>query len=663
MEYISDVITEEEFMSWGPGQRVFITAATGTGKSYFILYKLLLERAMKKKEKILYLVNRKILEDQLNKYIDDDISDEIYIRYRDPINKKSRICVMTYQSIEEKIQKDIRGLKEFIDRFDIAVYDECHYFYMDSNFNTYTELSYDCLRRSFGKKIQVFMSATMERMRAYFDEYNGRYFLNELDPIRIETTGYGSFMPVFPMDKGIKSVLEDRSFSVDQDYSYVNIKVFEEYEELIEIIKNNASEKWLVFIDSIEKGKELQEQILKEIQEEEDDEQEHIEKDDIVLVDAEFKKNEDSSLTVEEIVLYERFIKKRILIATSVMDNGVTIFDAELRNIVILYDTKEEFIQMLGRKRNDGGKIDLYICKRNSNYFRLRSLGLERRLKFFHDHGNNIEDMYKRWIYNPNCSYNCRLDCKNPYVNCLNSCPSATNCYNDCRIKCKNSCRIPCQYDCRKDCKSVFDVTPYFDIYGSNYVNGYGDVYQSYINKMLYLQQGILRYIIDNNFNSHMLFTLNGFIAINFFSIKRIQDLYTFYLEMKEKMEEDKYAFVRKQMSWLGIEECRIDEYIIDIEKNFDEKYIDILQDNIEEVLDKEFDAKENIELRKKISDAMFYFVSKEDENAAKEYKRNTRPISDKKFNRCMGIAGLPYTMNKPNGKMYKITKQEERLE
>lgn len=661
MKYVSDVITEEEFMDWKPGQRVFITAATGTGKSYFILYKLLLERAMKKEEKILYLVNRKILENQLKKYIDDNISNDIYIKYRNPINKKSHICVMTYQSIEEKIQKDLRGLKEFMDKFDIAVYDECHYFYMDSNFNTYTELSYDCLRRSFGKKIQVFMSATMERVRAYFDEYNGRYFLDELNPLRVETTGYGSIMPVFPMDKGIKNGLEDRSFPVDQDYSYVNIKVFEKYEELIEIIKNNVSEKWLVFIDSIEKGKELQEQLLKEIQE--DDEQEHIEKDDIVLVDAEFKKNEDSNLTVEEIVQYERFIKKRILIATSVMDNGVTIFDDELRNIVILYDTKEEFIQMLGRKRNDGGKIDLYICKRNSNYFRLRLLGMERKLKFFHDYGKNIEDMYKRKIYNPNCSYNCRLDCKNVYINCLNRCPNAMKCYNACWVLCQSSCRSVCQYDCRKDCKSVFDVTPYFDMYGNNYVNNYGYIYQSYINQMLYLQQGALKYIVDNNFNSHILFTLNGFIAINFFSIKRIQDLYGFYSDMKEKMEEDKYAFVREQMSWLGIEECRIDEYIVDIEKNLDEKYIDILKDNIEEVLEKALDEEENKELRRKISDAMVYFISKEDENAAKEYKRNTRPISERKFNKCMQVAGLPYIMEKPKGKIYKIIKQEERSE
>lgn len=32
------------------------------------------------------------------------------------------------------------------------------------------------------------------------------------------------------------------------------------------------------------------------------------------------------------------------------MDNGISIHDVNLKNIVIMCDTKEEFIQMLGRK-------------------------------------------------------------------------------------------------------------------------------------------------------------------------------------------------------------------------------------------------------------------------------------------------------------------------
>lgn len=58
---------------------------------------------------------------------------------------------------------------------------------------------------------------------------------------------------------------------------------------------------------------------------------------------------------------------KKILITTSVMDNGISLEDEYLRNIVIMADTKETFIQMLGRKRikNNNEKLNLYILKRD----------------------------------------------------------------------------------------------------------------------------------------------------------------------------------------------------------------------------------------------------------------------------------------------------------
>ena len=43
--------------------------------------------------------------------------------------------------------------------------------------------------------------------------------------------------------------------------------------------------------------------------------------------------------------------------------------DIELRKIILLADTKTEFIQMLGRKRADGTDFDLYIFKYDKNHF------------------------------------------------------------------------------------------------------------------------------------------------------------------------------------------------------------------------------------------------------------------------------------------------------
>lgn len=67
-------------------------------------------------------------------------------------------------------------------------------------------------------------------------------------------------------------------------------------------------------------------------------------------------------------VAVEEIFKQKVVVATSVMDNGISIHDIEMRNMVIIADTKEEFIQMLGRKRRSKleapGKLKLYITEK-----------------------------------------------------------------------------------------------------------------------------------------------------------------------------------------------------------------------------------------------------------------------------------------------------------
>ena len=105
----------------------------------------------------------------------------------------------------------------------------------------------------------------------------------------------------------------------------------------------NASEgidrdKWLLFVDDKNLGKELAKQLGKEK---------------VVFISAENKRDRDQSDTVSEIVVNEKS-NKQYLIATSVLDNGINLKDCQLRNIILMADTETEFIQMLGRKRKDG---------------------------------------------------------------------------------------------------------------------------------------------------------------------------------------------------------------------------------------------------------------------------------------------------------------------
>ena len=66
------------------------------------------------------------------------------------------------------------------------------------------------------------------------------------------------------------------------------------------------------------------------------------------------------------------------MIATAVMDNGVSFHDTALRNMVIFADTKEEFIQMLGRKRTDG-KLLICMCVEGTESILENALLLQKR--------------------------------------------------------------------------------------------------------------------------------------------------------------------------------------------------------------------------------------------------------------------------------------------
>lgn len=146
--------------------------------------------------KILYLVNRKILKQQLSERIKQEWlwgENENIIR------------VETYQSLENKIKNEfynarIRPLifhnsdsklpvffenrvnefplplqelmafsgKGFNDKiYNYIICDECHYFYQDSSYNTNTVLSYKWVLAEilFQSSIGIFMSATMEMVK------------------------------------------------------------------------------------------------------------------------------------------------------------------------------------------------------------------------------------------------------------------------------------------------------------------------------------------------------------------------------------------------------------------------------------------------------------------------------------------------------------------
>ena len=91
----------------------------------------------------------------------------------------------------------------------------------------------------------------------------------------------------------------------------------------------------------------------------------------------------ENSGAINALVLANKLAPK-VLLTTSVLDNGVSIHDPEVENIAIITESKVSFLQMLGRVRSESTKgIKLYFVLRSASYFARREQELKRVMEAF----------------------------------------------------------------------------------------------------------------------------------------------------------------------------------------------------------------------------------------------------------------------------------------
>jgi Type I site-specific restriction-modification system, R (restriction) subunit and related helicases len=597
--YVSDIIGEE-YKYWENNDTIFIPAYTGMGKSYFVLHELL-PYCVKINKKILYLVNRKILKKQLIEEVQTDVeleNNHLFNGTTHSIN--DYIYITTYQDIERKIsQKSTKEVCDFISTFDICIYDECHYFYSDSLFNTYTEISFDYLRTMFDCKIQIFISATIDNIipiiknrppifTRYYDSIAGlRRFRN-----------HKIFCPTKE-----KIYLKN----ITQDYSnYINTKVVIDIKDLNPLIITSiiySSEKWLIFIDSIKEGKELCKNLNNEIEK-----YNKKFKNAAVFIDAEYTNREESVTEVTEILKNQK-LTKRIIITTPVMYNGISIHDKDLKNMVIMCDTKEDFLQMLGRKRieDNNNTLTLFILKRDIKHFNNRLLTMEKIYNFYLKHYKNINKMYTLNFYN----------------------------------------------ELLPEGSETIELSPVYCWLHNIQLNSW-------------YQNDILTDILQPNyFNEHekLCYTLNGNIAFNSFSVNKCKNLILFYKNIIKKLEENSNAFIMEQQHWLNIPDEKINLNIYDFKEEIHTK----IDNFIKPFLNKTLDTTENENLRENIRKYLLILLenmnnektNKEDFQTEINYlKKNDRCFSEEKFNEIMQLLEWTYRMEKEEQNHFKIYKK-----
>ncbi len=372
---IADIIGEEykdwgKTISWNENDVIYIDAQTGSGKSYFICH-CLLEYAIAKQRRILYLVNRKVLQEQIQNEVDDAI-EKISEKNSMLYSPAFFITVISYQTLEDMVERNgALWVAEYLGQYAYLVADEIHYMLQDATYNTNTILSFEIIMGQIGL-VRIFMSATMKEIKGIIE--NKRQ--------EIHMAQHGTYLPL----------REAKEYSMEQNYEHIQLKFFTDFVSLASIIEQDIK-KWLIVVDTIAKGKKL----LKELEKRAID---------TVFIDAEYEKDSVSYETVRSVVDEKKF-DSRILISTIILDNGLTIKDEELRNLVIIADTEIEFKQILGRKRllDNEENVTLYIMRREKSDFTHRLRLVENHLNFINEHERYLQRQMNLNPYGMNITY------------------------------------------------------------------------------------------------------------------------------------------------------------------------------------------------------------------------------------------------------------------
>lgn len=281
-----------------------------------------------------------------------------------------------------------------------VIFDEAHFFLSDAIFNSDTQRIFAELVKAFSYYTRIYMTATPDNIAPLiyqyeqWNEYRGQFTWQDLIDSRHKERQINETQSQY---RSLPTEIPLTVYRFTYDYSPYEITFFTNISSLLEKIrKASTNDKWLLFINSRARQKE----IAVELQGKDSAEK----KQKITCFDSTKKGDEKiwSSLMSGN-------IPGNVLLTTSALDNGVNITDPGLKNIVIEFEDKISFLQMLGRKRlSEGETVKVYVCipsiadtrKRLDTIYDLSSIVqeykqnnpsfLQRRWKDFHQEYRNL---------------------------------------------------------------------------------------------------------------------------------------------------------------------------------------------------------------------------------------------------------------------------------
>lgn len=361
MAYLNERLYQSVYSRWGDGSKVLLNAPTGMGKTTFILTDFL-ELCIEQQNKMLILCNRRLLREQYGY----DLA-ERFFRYT---NLSESVVVKTYQELAEEVRRSTNPKKIF-DDFQVIICDEVHYFYYDSDFNGYGtfNLLQAIIYAGFFKTI-VMITATMEETKPLLEKvFKQCAFQLKLDLDKSQRTIIEKY----------ERALEIYDFQDEADYSKFKCYFVEDVESLAKRIVESDN-KTIIFIDDKRKAENIKKLLV---------EKGKLPATEIFLLNAE-KLDECSNNEVVRALALAHKVLPKVLITTSVLDNGVSIHDPEVGNIVLATESRISFVQMLGRLRQESiHGCNLFFYPRDVEYYAKRVEQYEEKIKKF----NELEQM------------------------------------------------------------------------------------------------------------------------------------------------------------------------------------------------------------------------------------------------------------------------------
>ncbi len=599
MKYIRESIGEE-YKNWKERHTIFISSPTGSGKTAFILNVLLSHLAGMGKE-MLYLVNRSILMNQIK----NEINNLAY-------TSRKAITVMLYQEIENKYFKYDGSLNEEyfkrFEKYDCVICDEAHYFLMDSNYNTRTILSFNFIRNFFMNKLRIYMSATIDDIKAFIKEDNvgNRYIRTKWLSIGYninnnQNVRYSDRFHILTISNEL-TYPNSSEYQV-RNYDYIDIEIIKQKSEISKLVLD-GNEKWIIFVDTKEFGKSLKKDIIRNIR----DRGIVPSKDAVAFITSDYELDPDSSIEVDTIVSKNKTLTK-VLIATSVLDNGINIKDMELRNVIIIADTETEFIQMLGRKRSDGKRLKLYIFKHNKQHFEQRRRINIKRRKIAEEVYSDIENKIQEHILEQNLAQNQE----------------------------GHLTRSTSEEKLNK--------------------------YEFYL--IAIWHRNLLNRMMSNEVSFENIkcsfYAYDGCLVLNPLSFRNFENLNQFYTQLLSEFESyGENAFLRKQLRWLGKSDQEIEKIIFKANENLSNRARNRILIELQEAVDKEMTKEEFKEFRLRITDDFCTLIESVDEDHPDRQKfinmikKNDRVMSKPSLVFLKENCEIPFTWEKI-GKNYVV--------